>query len=79
MEYKQHEQHGQERYYHYEEHQPQTSHQESSETIHSQDTFEQAHGQLDAYQETTPSHTLTECVPEENHNQHEQLNVEHAS
>ncbi|CEG68051.1 hypothetical protein RMATCC62417_04383 [Rhizopus microsporus] len=79
LEHKQHEQHGQERYYHYEEHQPQTYHQEPSETIHSQDTFEQAHGQLDAYQETTPSHTLTERVPEENHNQHEQLNVKHAS
>ncbi|CEG77103.1 hypothetical protein RMATCC62417_11903 [Rhizopus microsporus] len=79
LEHKQHEQHGQERYYHYEEHQPQTYHQASLETIHSQDTFEQAHGQLDAYQDTTPSHTLTECVPEENHNQHEQLNVEHAS
>ncbi|RCH88920.1 hypothetical protein CU097_005998 [Rhizopus azygosporus] len=79
LEHKQHEQHGQERYYHYEEHQPQTYHQEPSETIHSQDTLEQAHGQLDAYQETTPSHTLTERVPEENHNQHEQLNVKHAS
>ncbi|RCH85765.1 hypothetical protein CU097_004186, partial [Rhizopus azygosporus] len=79
LEHKHYEQHDQERSYHYEEHQPQTYHQESSETIHSQDTFEQAHGQLDAYQETTSSHTLTECVPEENHNQHEQLNVEHAS